>query len=111
VEPSLLHQLLGTDRLDDGVGAQPAGQLLDLRHAVLAAFGDDVSRAQLKGELLLAARNDPLRAELFGGQDRQEADRAVADDRDCLARAGLGGGCAEPAGPQPAGDQIGIGRA
>ena len=68
---------------------------------------DDVGGAELAGELLAglvaAHRDDPLRAELLGGQHREQTDRAVADDGDGLARAGLGGDGAEPAGAQHVG--------
>jgi hypothetical protein len=60
-------------------------------------------------------RDDPLRAELPHGQDHEQADRAVADDRDGPAWAGLGGDHAEPSGAQhvrggkQVGDQGGVG--
>ena len=61
--------------------------------AVVAAFGDDVGGAVLQGELLPglvpAHRDDPFGAELLGGQDAEEPDRAVADHGDGLARADL----------------------
>ena len=48
-----LHErLLGADRLDDRVRAEPAGQLLDLRDALVAALLDDVGGAVEAGELL-----------------------------------------------------------
>ncbi len=48
-----LHEgLLGADGLDDGVRAEPAGELLDPRHALLAALFDDVGGAVEAGELL-----------------------------------------------------------
>ena len=100
----LQHRLLGADGLDDGVGAEAAGQLLDLPYAVVAALGDDVGGAELEGELLAglvpAHGDDPLRAELLGRQDTEQADRAVTDDRDGLAGSGLGGDGGEPAGAQ-----------
>ena len=64
----LHHRLLGADRLDHRVRAQPVGQILDRRHAVVAAFGDDVGGAELQRQLLPrlvpAHRDDPFRAEL-----------------------------------------------
>ena len=39
----------------------------------------------------------------LGGEDRHQADRSVADDRDRLARAGLGGDGGEPAGAEHVG--------
>ena len=41
--------------------------------------------------------------ELLGGQDAEQADGAVTDHGDGLARAGLGGDGAEPAGAQDVG--------
>ena len=58
--------------------------------------------------------DDPLGAELLGGQDAEQPDRAVADDRDGLAGAGLGGDGGEPAGAEHVGgghqrrDQVGV---
>jgi hypothetical protein len=48
----LLHCLLRTDTLQDGVGADPAREFPDASHALVAALGHDVSRAKLAGELL-----------------------------------------------------------
>jgi len=100
----LHHRLLGADGLDDRVGAEPAGERFDLCDSVVTALFDDVRRAELAGEGLAvgvpAERDDPLGAELLGGQDAQQPDGAVAHDRDCLARAGFGGNGGEPAGAQ-----------
>ena len=69
----LHHGLLGADRLDDGVGTEPAGELLDPGDALVAALLDDVGGAELAGERLpvgvAAERDDPLGAELLGGED------------------------------------------
>ena len=76
-------------------------------HALVAALGDDVGGAEVEGQLLPglvpAHRDDPLGAELARGEDAQQADRAVADHGDGLARAGLGGDGAEPAGAEHVG--------
>ena len=48
----LHHRLLGADGLDHRVRAQSVGQVLDRRHAVVTAFGDDVGRAELQRQLL-----------------------------------------------------------
>ena len=89
------------------VGAEAAGELLDLRDTGVAALLDDVGGAELAGERLpvgvAAERDDALGAELLGGQDAEQADRAVTDDRDGLARAGLGGDGGEPAGAEHVG--------
>ena len=108
---------LGADGLDDRVGAEAVGEVLDPGDAVVAALLDDVGGAELAGELLAgfvaAHDDDPLGAELRGGEHPEEADGAVADDGDGLARADLGGDGGEPAGAEHvgrgevAGDQIG----
>ena len=99
--------------------AEPAGELLDLRDAVVAAFLDDVGGAELAGERLAVGvaghGDDPLGAQLLGGEHAEQPDRAVADDGDGLARAGLGGDGGEPAGAEHVGggqqrrDQVGVG--
>jgi hypothetical protein len=89
------------------VRAQPAGDFLDLRHALVAALLDDVGRAVEPGQGLPVGvprhGDDPLRAELPGREDRHQADGAVTDDRDRLARAHLGCHGGEPAGAQHVG--------
>ncbi len=59
----LVHRLAGTHALQDPVGADPAGHLLDPGHALLAALGDDVGGAELARQLLPALvpghRDDP----------------------------------------------------
>jgi hypothetical protein len=68
--------------------------------AVVAAFFDDVSGAELARELLArrvtAHDDDPFGAELLGGEHTEEADGAVTDDGDCLARPDLSGHGTEP---------------
>ena len=103
----LHHRLLRPDRLDHRVRAEPVGEFLDLRHAVVAALLDDVGRAELAGKLLArlvtAHGDDPVRAELLGGKHAEQPDRTVTDDGDRLARAGLGGDGTEPAGAEHVG--------
>ena len=86
---------------------RPSVRSLISRDALVAALGDDVGGAELQGELLArlvaAHRDDPLGAQLLGGQDAEQADRAVADDGDGLAGPHLGGDGAEPAGAQHVG--------
>ena len=73
----LHHGFLGADGLDDRVRAEPAGELLDPGHAVVAALLDDVGGAELAGERLpvgvAAEGDDPLGAELLGGEDADAA--------------------------------------
>ena len=75
--------------------------------AGVAALLDDVGGAELPGQRLplgvAAERDDAFGAELLGRQDAEEADRAVSDDRDRLARSGLGGDGGEPAGAEDVG--------
>ena len=112
----LHHRFLRADAFEDAVGADALRQLLDAGDAVVAALGDDVGRAELAREplprLVAAHRDDALGAHLSGGQDREQADRAVTDDGDRLARLDVGRVGGEPAGAhhvgerQQAGDQI-----
>jgi hypothetical protein len=109
----LQHGFLRADGLDHRVRAQAAGHLLDDGDALVAAPGDDVGGAVLQGELLPglvpAHRDNPLSAQLPGGEHREQPDRPVADDRDGLARSRFGGNSAEPAGAEDIGrgEQIG----
>src|SRR5205823_11413719 len=100
----LHHRLLRADGLDDRVRAESVGQLLDPLDPVGAAFLDDVGCAELARQalprLVAAHRDHPLGAELLRREHGEQSNGAVADDRDRLARAGLGGHCAEPAGPE-----------
>ena len=77
------------------MGAQPIGQLLDLGRTGLAALGDDDVGPELAGQrravLMAGEGDDPLGPQGLGGQDGAQAHRAVADDGDRLAGAGLGG--------------------
>jgi hypothetical protein len=86
------------------VGAEPVGERLDPRDAVVAAFGDDVGSPVLQRELLAwfvaAHRDDPLRAQLLGGQHGEQADRAVTDHGDRLAGSDLRRDRTEPAGAE-----------
>jgi hypothetical protein len=112
----LQHRFLGADGLDHRVCAQPAGELLNRGHAFVAPFGDDFGGAELQRQLLAgfvpAHRDDPLGAQLPGGQHGEQADCAVTDHRDGLAGLHVGGDGAEPAGAehvrggQQAGKQI-----
>src|SRR5215213_1098934 len=103
----LHHRLLRADGLDDRVRAEPAGELLDPCRALLAALGHDVGGAELPGEplagLVPAHRDDTLGAQLLGGEHREQADGAVADDRHHLAWTGLGRHGAKPAGAEHVG--------
>ena len=87
--------------------AQAVGHVLDRRHALRTAFGDDIGGAELQRQLLpwfvAAHRDDPFRAELSCGQHPEQPDRAVADDNDRLARPHLGRDRGEPAGTEHVG--------
>jgi hypothetical protein len=78
-----LHQrLLGADRFDDRVGAEPVGELLDPRHAGVAALCDDVGGAELTGQSLAVGvaphRDDPPGAELARRENPHQPHGAVA---------------------------------
>ena len=104
----LLHGLGGADALQDGVGADAVGQVLDAGDAFLAALGDDVGGAELQGELLpglvAAHGDDPLGAQFLRGDDAAQADRAVTDDHGGRAGLDLGGEGGVPAGAHHVGD-------
>ena len=103
----LHHRGLVAHGLDDAVRAVAAGELLDLRGALVATLGDDDVGAELAGErrpVLVAGEGDDLLSpQGLGGQDGGQAHGAVADHRDGLAGAGLGGDGPEPAGSQDVG--------
>ena len=117
----LHHRLLGADRLDDRVRADPIGEVLDPRHALVTAFDHDVGRAEFARELLprlvTAHRDDPLGAHLLGGEHAEQANGAVTDDHDGRAWLHVRRVGGEPAGAQDirrgeqAGDQVVRGKA
>src|SRR4051812_22331679 len=78
--------LLRSHAFQDGVSAEPAGQVPYTFDCVVAALAHHVSRAKLLSECdpvwMSAHNNDLLRAEPFGGNYPAEAHRTVADDRD-----------------------------
>ena len=86
----LHHRLLRANTLQNRVRTDSIGQLLDAGDAFIAALGHDVGRAELACELLprlvTAHRDDPFRAHLLGGEHTEQADRAVTDHHDRLAR-------------------------
>src|SRR3954452_15175284 len=98
----LQHRLLRADRLDRRMRTQPAGELLDMGYALVAALRHDVGGSEAEGQLLPglvpAHRDDPLGAQLPRGEDAEQADGAVADDGDRRARAGRRGNGGEPPG-------------
>src|SRR5437588_2161251 len=103
----LQHRFGGPHRLDDGVGAEAAGEVLDPGCAFVATLLDDVGSAEFERQLLswlMAAHDDdPLPAEVPGSQHGKKSDCAVADDGDGLARRDLGRHGCEPAGSQDIG--------
>ena len=115
----LQHRLAGADGLDGRVSTEPFGEVLDPGRAFVAPLLDDVGGAVVEGQLLAglvaAHDDDALGAELARRENPVEADGAVADDDDGLARTDLGGDGAEPAGAEDvgggeeAGDQVGVG--
>ena len=92
---AVVHRLLVADALEDGVGAEAAGQLAHALDRLLAALADDVGRAELSRQRdpvgMAAEEDDLLGAEPLGGDHAAQADGAVADDGHGLARADLGG--------------------
>jgi hypothetical protein len=98
----LHHRLLGADRLDNRVRAQPVSDFLDLGNPLVATLCNDVGCAVLAGQLLpwlvAAHRDDPLRPKLLGGQHGKQTNRAVTNHDNGLARADLCSVGGEPAG-------------
>src|SRR3954470_13249734 len=86
----LLHRLLSANALEDRISADAVRQLLDPLDPVVAAFGDDVSGAELACELLArlvaAHRDDAFGTHLPGREHAEESDRAVTHDDDRRAR-------------------------
>ncbi len=98
---------------------EAVGELFDAFYPGIAALGDDVGGSEFAGQALAgfvaAHRDDPLGAELTGGQYRAQPDRAVTDHYHGLAGPGFGGNGPEPARTQHVGgrqeirDEIGGG--
>src|SRR5438067_2133180 len=97
----------GANCLDYRVRAEPVGQILDPRCALVAAFLDDVGGAELERHLLprLVAAHDheSLCAEPTSREHAEEPDGSVADDCDALSRCDLRRDRSEPAGSQDVG--------
>jgi hypothetical protein len=76
------------------VDALAAGEFADAFDCLLATLGDDVGGAEVAGQrdsVVVAAHDDDLLgAEALGGENRAQADGAVADDCGALARSDLG---------------------
>ena len=82
----LRHRLFGADAFQHGIRADIGCQLLDPRHAGVAALGHDVGRAIFEREVLprlvAAHDDDPPGLHLLRREHAHEADRAVADNDD-----------------------------
>src|SRR6266550_626985 len=97
----LHHGFLSADTFQHGVNADALGQILDAGHPLVTALGHDVSRAKLTGDFLpcrvTAHYNNPLPAHLLRREHSKEADCAITDDDDRLARLDIGGDGGKPA--------------
>ena len=86
-----VDRLLRADALQRGVDTDAGGELEDRLVGFLAAGVDDVGGAERSGDPLAvgvpAEGDDPLGAEPLGGQHGGQADGAVADHGDRVARA------------------------
>jgi hypothetical protein len=91
------RRLFVTDALEHGVRAEAVGELADALDRLVAALADDVGHTKLLRECdpvsVTAEDDDPLGAEPAGGDHAAQADSAVADDGDGLARADLRSEC------------------
>ncbi len=80
------YRFLGSDAFERSRDANPVGDPEDFCNGVVTALLDDVGRAELLGQRLpggvAAEHDDARRAEFLGADDRAQADRSVADDRD-----------------------------
>jgi hypothetical protein len=56
----LLGGLFGADAFENAVGADAVGHVPDVRHPVVAAFGDDVGGAELGGQPLRDSWRDMM---------------------------------------------------
>jgi hypothetical protein len=87
-------RLLEADTLEHRMDAVPVGKPLHAFDRFIAAFADDVARAELARERdsvwVTTEDDDLLRAEPLGGNHAAETDSTVADDSDSLAGRHLG---------------------
>src|SRR3954451_20116088 len=85
---------LGANALEDAVGTGAAGELADALDRLVAALRDDVGGPELAGKVgavpVAAHDDDLLGAQALGGDDSAQADRAVTDDSDRVARLDAG---------------------
>src|SRR5215216_1648116 len=97
------HRLTVADALEDGVGAEAAGELAHALDGLLAPLAHHVRGAELPGQgdpVGVATEDDDLLgAEALGGDHRAQADGPVADDGHALPRADLRGDGRVVAGP------------
>src|SRR3989442_4372011 len=105
----LLHRFLPAHALNHGACANAVSHVFDASDALIAALDDDVGCAEFACEFLTvfvsAHGNDPLGAHDLGGQDAEQADRAVARDCNRGARLHVRCVCGEPAGPHYVGER------
>ena len=78
------HRLSVPDALEDGMGAEPAGQLADPLDRGVPSLADDISRpepaSQGNAVGVTAEHDDLLRTETTGGNDTAETHRAITND-------------------------------
>src|SRR5262245_4037142 len=105
----LYDGVVGADALEGCVGADAMGELLDLRDALIATFGDDVCGAEVTRQGLSvrmpAHRDDTLSTELGSSQHSGQAHRAVADHHDGAAGPDVGAHGGVPTGTHDVGQR------
>ena len=78
------HRLFRADTFQNRISANTLRQLLDLRHTLVAALGDDVGRAVFECEVLprlvAAHGDDPTGFPLICGEHAHKANRTVTDN-------------------------------
>src|SRR5207247_5488061 len=85
------------------------GLFFNVGNRLVTALGHDIRCPEFPGKLLprrvTAHRNDPASAHLFGGEDTEQPDRTVTDDRDCRTRLDVRSNGGEPAWPHYVGNR------
>src|ERR1039458_1107031 len=86
----LMHGFLRTHAFQNSICAYAPGEFLHAGHVLVTTLRQDVSRAELQGQLLTffmtAHRNDSFRAFLFCRENSEQSHRAVTDHPDPHAR-------------------------
>src|ERR1700704_4593513 len=84
------HRLTVPDAFEDGMGAEPTGQLAYPLDRSVPTLADDISRPELAGQgdavVVTAEHDDLLRTETTGGDDRAEPHSTITNDSSNFSR-------------------------